>query len=250
MEWLLPELPRIRAAFRCLAFAAVVGAATFALPGERLHALEPASVEAGAGARLVTSLAGLAPTLRPDVLRLALAAHDCAGRQGLVRMSSLLTVIDYSLPSTEPRLWVFDLAARRLLLEELVAHGRNSGDNETTRFSNEPGSLQSSLGLFVTAEPYVGRNGYSLRLMGLEPGINDRALERAIVVHGAPYVSFHIAKQLGRLGRSWGCPAVPLRVARRLIDAIKGGSTLFAYYPDGDWLTHSRFLSHCSDSAN
>lgn len=212
--------------------------------------MAPAGIEAGAGATLATSLAGLAPTLRTDVLRLALAAHDCAGRQGLVRTSSLLTIIDYSLPSTEPRLWVFDLASRQLLLEELVAHGRNSGDNETTRFSNQPGSLQSSLGLFVTAEPYVGRNGYSLRLLGLEPGINDRALERAIVVHGAPYVSLDTARQLGRLGRSWGCPAVALGVARRLIDAIKGGSTLFAYYPDGNWLARSRFLSRCSASAN
>ncbi len=201
-------------------------------------------------APLEATLTSLAPTLRPEVLRLALQARACAGRQGLVRATDLLTVIDYSLPSTQPRLWVFDLLAQRLVFNELVAHGRNSGDNDTTRFSNEPGSHQSSLGLFVTDEPYVGRNGYSLKLRGLEPGVNDRALERAIVVHGAPYVSSDTARQLGRLGRSWGCPAVALNVARRLIDFIKGGSTVFAYYPDGNWLTRSRFLSRCDASAN
>lgn len=239
----------IRPLLRLLVYVSVVGSvlAVAAAPGLRAHA-EPV---AGAGAApLVESLTSLAPTLRPEVLRLALKARDCAGRQGLVKATDLLTVIDYSLPSTQPRMWVFDLTAQRLLFNELVAHGRNSGDNETTRFSNEPGSHQSSLGLFVTAEPYVGRNGYSLKLRGLEPGVNDRALERAIVVHGAPYVSGDTAKKLGRLGRSWGCPAVALNVARRLIDFIKGGSTVFAYYPDGNWLTQSRFLSRCDASAN
>jgi hypothetical protein len=215
-----------------------------------LRASEPRIAAPPAEAPPEEPLTSLAPTLRPEILRLALQARDCAGRRGLVPMSDLLTVIDYSLPSTQPRLWVFDLGTRRLAFHELVAHGRNSGDNATTRFSNEPGSHQSSLGLFVTEAPYVGRNGYSLRLRGLEPGVNDRALERAIVIHGAPYVSAEAAKHLGRLGRSWGCPAVALHVARRLIDSIKGGSTVFAYYPDTTWLTGSRFLSGCSVNAN
>ncbi len=105
-------------------------------------------------------------------------------------------------------MWVFDLDHRRLLFEELVAHGRHTGENKPVRFSNVPGSLMSSLGLFRTGQTYQGRNGYSLRLQGLEPGFNDRSEERAIVIHGADYVSQAQTIRLGRLGRSWGCPAV------------------------------------------
>ena len=191
---------------------------------------------------VVEVLASQSPDLQSHVLRLAFDATACASRRGLISKPQLLTVIDYSRPSTEPRLWVFDVASRRLVFHERVAHGRNSGDNLTTRFSNEPGSLQTSLGLFVTAGTYVGRNGYSLRLRGLEQGVNDRAEARAIVIHGAPYVSTETTRTLGRLGRSWGCPAVSLDVARGLIDTIKGGSAVFAYYPDSDWLDRSDFL--------
>ena len=180
------------------------------------------------------------------VFELALAATRCAVRTNDVQSPSTLTVIDYSRPSTEPRLWVMDIARRRLLFEELVAHGQGSGDNRATRFSNVPDSHQSSLGLFVTNDSYVGRNGYSLRLTGLEPGINDRAYERAIVIHGAPYVNDEISKDLGRLGRSHGCPAVREPIARELIDRIKGGSLVFAYYPDRDWLATSRYLDRCA----
>src|SRR6185436_14944284 len=144
--------------------------------------------------------------------------------------------IDYSLPSTQPRLFTFDLAARKLIFRELVAHGKNSGDNRPTYFSNSPGSLATSLGLFVTADPYIGSNGYSLRLKGLEEGINDMAWDRAIVMHVAAYVSRAAIKALGRLGRSWGCPAVRPQVARKLIDTLRGGSPVFAYYPERDWL--------------
>jgi hypothetical protein len=105
--------------------------------------------------------------------------------------------------------------------------------------------LQSSLGLFLTADTYVGTNGYSLRLRGLEPGVNDRALARAIVMHGAAYVRPGM-EQFGRLGRSWGCPALSLASARQVIDAIKEGSLVFAYYPDPQWLQQSRFLGGCS----
>ena len=151
--------------------------------------------------------------------------------RGAVARTELLTVIDYSRPSTEPRLWVLDLEAGRVLYRELVAHGQNSGHNLTERFSNAEGSHMTSLGLFVTADPYVGRNGYSLRLHGLDRGVNDNAFDRAIVVHGAPYVSRDTARKLGRLGRSHGCPAVRAEVARALIDTISGGSVIFAYGP-------------------
>jgi hypothetical protein len=157
-------------------------------------------------------------------------------------------VIDYTRPSTEPRLWVLDLARRALLHEELVAHGRGTGDNHAQYFSNDPGSHQSSLGLFVTLDTYAGKHGRSLRLQGLEAGINDRALERAIVMHGAEYVANAFAALHGRLGRSWGCPALAVDVAQRVIDRIRGGSPLFAYYPDPQWLQDSPFLGTCSDA--
>src|SRR5205085_582289 len=134
--------------------------------------------------------------------------------------------IDYSLPSSQQRLFVFDLAKKKLLFHELVAHGKNSGGNITNFFSNEPGSEATSLGLFVTQDTYIGHNGYSLRLRGLEEGVNDMASNRAIVLHGAYYVSREAIKVLGRLGRSWGCPAVRSEIAQKLIDTIHGGAAL------------------------
>jgi len=191
---------------------------------------------------LVKALLRQAPGLRREVLRLALDATHRATEQGLVKRQNLLTVIDYSLPSSQPRLFVFDLAARRLLFRELVAHGKNSGDDRATYFSNSPGSLATSLGLFVTADTYVGSNGYSLRLKGLEEGINDMAWDRAIVMHGAAYVSRTAIAALGRLGRSWGCPAVRKEIAKKMIDTLRGGSPVFAYYPEHRWLDHSSFV--------
>lgn len=187
-------------------------------------------------------LARVAPQADPEVIRLATRALACASRAD-PQAPTRLTVIDYSLPSTRERMWVFDLAARKLLYSEKVAHGQASGEDLTRHFSNAPGSRQTSLGLFRTAEPYVGNNGYSLRLDGLEPGVNDRARERAIVIHGAPYVSNETIAQLGRLGRSWGCPAVRSDVARKLIDEIKGGQYVFSYYPDESWLRNSQLLN-------
>ncbi len=181
----------------------------------------------------------------PDVLNLALGAIRCAAASGDVNAPPTLTLIDYSRPSTEPRLWVFDLATGRLLFKELVAHGRNTGDNMATRFSDAMNSHQSSLGLFVTGDTYVGSNGYSLRLDGLEPGFNGQARARAIVMHGAPYVNAALSASQGRIGRSWGCPALREAVARDIIDTIAGGGVIFSYYPDDAWLTRSRFLGDC-----
>lgn len=182
-----------------------------------------------------------------NVLRLALSASQCAIASGAVNDPATLTIIDYSKASVDPRLWVLDLRARAVLYEELVSHGQGSGGNLATRFSNRPDSHQTSIGLYVTEQPYVGRNGYSLRLNGLDKGFNDRARERAIVMHGAPYVNAIISKSLGRLGRSHGCPAVRDDVARELIDRVKGGSLIFAYYPDAEWLSTSKFLGNCSN---
>ena len=196
--------------------------------------------------RLAMEMAAAAPAANPHVLSLAARAAECAKRQGLLSTFQHLAVIDYSLPSTQPRLWVFDVARGRLLFQELVAHGRNTGERVAEHFSNVEGSKMSSLGLYQTAGTYYGSNGYSLRLRGLDQGFNDNALARAIVMHGAPYVSEAIAERLGRLGRSWGCPAVRQEVARTVIDTLKGGALLFAYYPDSKWLKGSPLLQ-CDD---
>lgn len=190
--------------------------------------------------------AARAAGVAPDVLRLALDAVACATSSGDIEPPRTLTLIDYSRPSVEPRLSVFDLATGRLLFRELVAHGRNTGENLASRFSDQMNSRQSSLGLFVTGDTYVGSNGYSLRLDGLEPGFNARARQRAIVMHGAPYVDARLAASQGRIGRSWGCPALREGIARQVIDTIRGGGVIFAYYPDAAWLRTSRFLNGCN----
>jgi L,D-transpeptidase-like protein len=178
-----------------------------------------------------------------DVLQTALSAVQCGMNAGDLLAPPTLTLIDYSRPSVEPRLWVFDLASGRMLFKELVAHGRNTGENMATRFSDDMNSHQSSLGLFVTGDTYVGNNGYSLRLDGLEPGFNSHARERAVVMHGAPYVNAALATSQGRIGRSWGCPALREAVARDVIDTIRGGGVIFSYYPDQNWLARSKFVN-------
>jgi hypothetical protein len=184
-------------------------------------------------------------TIDADVFEMALGAASCAVKSGAVNAPTTLTVIDYSKPSSERRLWVYDLTKRELLYEELVAHGQGSGANLATQFSNEAETHRTSLGLFVTGDTYVGKNGYSLWLDGLDKGVNDNARERAIVMHGAPYVSEAFVKANGRLGRSWGCPAVSADVAHDMIDHVKGGGLVFAYYPDANWLKTSKYLGGC-----
>ncbi len=214
-------------------------------------ALVLAAFSAAAGERAaLETLTRAAPALDQSVLELALRATSCAERRGLLTDPSTLTVIDYSRPSTETRLFVLDLARGTILQQELVAHGRNSGENLATQFSNQVGSYQSSLGLFVTLERYVGRHGRSLRLEGLEAGVNDRAFERAIVMHGASYVTKDYVALQGRIGRSWGCPAVRREAVDALIDRIHGGSAVFAYYPDPAWLASSSFLGDCELAAS
>lgn len=236
---------------RFIRFVGVVLCVSAVLGLGRRH--PPVAVSAHAGADRTTASRINRETLAdagasPTVLKLALGAVACAVASGDIEPPATLTLIDYSRPSVEPRLWVFDLASGDLLFRELVAHGKNTGGNMATRFSDAMNSQQSSLGLFVTAEAYVGNNGYSLRLNGLEPGFNGHALERAIVLHGAPYVDARFATRQGRLGRSWGCPALREAVARKVIDTIRGGGVIFAYYPDQTWLRTSRFLNGCAAS--
>ena len=191
----------------------------------------------------VTQLSKLAPDANAQVLTLAMQARACAAASLGQAPAPRLAVIDYSLPSTTPRLWVFDLANNKLLFREVVAHGQGTGENMAQKFSNKDGSHQSSLGLFRTAGTYMGGNGYSLRMQGLEPGTNDAAMSRAIVMHGAPYVNVQMANKQGRLGRSWGCPALRPEVAKQVIDSLKDGQMIFAYYPQSQWLAHSPFIN-------
>ena len=158
------------------------------------------------------------------------------------RKRNILTLIDFSKPSTEERLFVFDMEKKKLLFSSVVAHGKNSGNNWATHFSNKNGSHQSSLGFYLTQHTYQGRNGYSLILEGLEEGINDQARNRAIVVHGAAYANPSIIKQNGKLGRSFGCPALPEKLNKPIIDAIKGGSVLYIYAKDKNYFTQCKFL--------
>ena len=159
-----------------------------------------------------------------------------------LKKKNLITIIDYSLPSTEKRLFVIDLENKNLLYECMVAHGKNSGDNMASSFSNDPSSLKSSLGFYRTAETYSGKHGYSLRLDGLEKNINDNARLRDIVIHGARYISETFIKQYGRLGRSWGCLAVPSDISKELIDTISNGSCLFIYADDKSYRENSTFI--------
>ena len=187
-----------------------------------------------------------ASNLRPEVLELALEAYEQAEEGGFVRRK-VLTIIDYELPSYQQRLWVLDMRVGRVLYQEWVAHGmgkpRGSGGTmeEALSFSNDKGTLKSSLGLFITAETYYGRHGYSLKLDGLEEGVNDNARERLIVLHGAHYVSAGRADDR-LIGRSWGCPAVRPGIANIIINAIKEGSVMWIYYPHEEWLEESEFL--------
>jgi hypothetical protein len=209
-------------------------------------ALSPAVGDDTPERGFVHRLVGQTDNLRPEVLELALSAYAEGLEEGSFSRERL-TVIDYSLPSYEERLWVIDFDTMTVLYEEIVAHGMGSprgtgGDMEQAKdFSNLHGSKKSSLGLFVTAETYIGKHGYTLRLDGLEEGVNDNARDRLIVLHGAHYVTEDRADDR-MVGRSWGCPVVRPEISRELIDAIKDGSALWIYYPDDDWLDDSEYL--------
>lgn len=179
--------------------------------------------------------------LKPEVLKLALKAYEHAREEGLDKQG-LITIIDYSLPSYTKRLWVIDVGQKKVLFNTLVAHGQGSGGVSPTVFSNKSKSLASSIGVFLTANPYQGHFGLAMRLKGLEKGFNDHAFARAIVMHSAWYVSEDFNKKYGHIGRSWGCLALDETVTKPVIKTIKNGTLLFAYYPDPKWLKTSSFL--------
>jgi hypothetical protein len=161
---------------------------------------------------------------------------------GNIQHPGVLSIIDFSLPSYKKRLFVLDIENGKLLFNTLVAHGRNSGQVLATRFSNRFRSFESSLGFYLTGETYTGGKGYSLRLLGIEKGINNNAYNRGIVVHAASYVNEEISRTGGRLGRSEGCPAIPADIHRSLIESIKNGSCLFIYGNDKRYASRSRLL--------
>ncbi|WP_028389510.1 murein L,D-transpeptidase catalytic domain family protein [Legionella fairfieldensis] len=190
----------------------------------------------------VQHLSRKAPELNKKVLKLALTAYQKAASKGAVK-KPVLTVIDYSLPSNKQRMWVFDVGRERLLYNTYVAHGRNSGADTPHHFSNKPSSKETSLGTFVTRDTYIGSKGYSLNLQGLERGFNDNAYNRRVVIHGAWYVEPDFIKKAGHAGRSWGCPSIAQTLAKPVINTIKGGSVVFAYYPDSYYLSHSGYAT-------
>lgn len=154
----------------------------------------------------------------------------------------IITVIDFTLPSTDKRMYVIDMKNKKLLYHTIVSHGRNSGEKYATSFSNRHGSHQSSLGFYTTENTYFGGNGYSLVLEGLEKGINDQAKARAVVIHGADYCSQDVIKNTGRLGRSYGCPALPRELTKPIINTIKNGSMVFIYADNNNYLNASKVL--------
>lgn len=186
-----------------------------------------------------------ATTLNPTALNISLKAYSCAVKQGLTK-KPILTIIDFSKPSSQKRLWVIDLQHKKIDFTEYVTHGQNSGVTQSTKFSNRSGSHESSIGVFLTQQqPYYGHVGIALRIRGLDKGFNDNALRRAVVLHGANYATESFIKTNGRLGRSWGCPAIDPKLIKPTINTIKGGSILVAYYPDEQWLSNSQYL-HCT----
>lgn len=181
--------------------------------------------------------------LNYEVFSKALTGYENLKKAGLLTQDShLLTICDFSMSSNTKRLWVIDLEDKKVLFNSLVAHGKNTGEEFATNFSNRESSLQSSLGFYITDATYQGDNGYSLKLLGMDKGFNDAAYRRAIVMHGANYVSDEFAAMHKRIGRSWGCPAVPRELTQPIINTIKGRNLLFIYYPDQNYLSSSEWL--------
>ncbi|UFH30775.1 murein L,D-transpeptidase catalytic domain family protein [Chryseobacterium sp. C-71] len=181
--------------------------------------------------------------LQFDVFAKALLGFENLKKAGkLSEEAHLLTICDFSLSSNVKRLWVIDTEQRKVLFNSLVAHGKNTGEEFATNFSNTESSLQSSMGFYITESTYNGDNGYSLKLLGMDRGFNDAAYKRAVVMHGADYVSEEFAAAHKRIGRSWGCPAIPRSLTEPIINTIKGKNCLFIYYPDENYLSSSEWL--------
>jgi hypothetical protein len=183
-----------------------------------------------------------APDLSEAVINKVATALKCTNNYHLER-KNILSVIDYSLPSNQKRLWIFDLGQNKLLFNTYVSHGIKSGTLLTNYFSNKNNSRASSMGVYKTDKAYYGREGLSLRLEGVDRGFNDNAMNRSIVMHGGWYMDEGFIKRYGRAGRSWGCPAVPLTMYQPIINTIKDSSLMVVYYPSDEWFGKSKFLT-------
>jgi hypothetical protein len=204
----------------------------------------PDSISLGLSGRFVFPQAADSSEFPPlKLLQTALAGYKLLLEEKCVNRPEVITIIDFSLPSDKERLWVLDLINGKVLFRCLVSHGRNSGELMAEKFSNIPGSNASSPGFYTTGETYTGKHGLSLALDGLEKGINDKARDRAIVIHGADYVSVEFIRKYGRLGRSFGCPAVPEELSKEIIQTIKGGSCLFIYAPETSYTSNSQIIN-------
>ncbi len=181
--------------------------------------------------------------LAQEVFNDAMKGYNYLKQKNLLNNPGVMTIVDYSKPSSQKRLYVLDMNEGKILFHTLVAHGRKSGLEYATDFSNAEESHKTSLGFFITMNTYTGGNGYSLKLQGCEKGINDKALERAIVVHGADYADENFIQHNGYLGRSYGCPAVPEKFSKKIIDAIKNGSCMFLYHPTKKYTAVSKILN-------
>lgn len=177
-----------------------------------------------------------------EVFRYALIGYYNLKGKGSIKKRGIISIIDYRKSSNDKRFYVIDIIRKKVLYHTLVAHGRHSGDIYAKYFSNEPDSLQSSLGFFVTGDTYEGEHGYSLYLYGMERGVNDKARARRIIVHGAYYARWAFIRKYGRLGRSQGCPALPAGPHIDIIDTIMGGTCLFQFYDDSNYLKNSSLL--------
>jgi hypothetical protein len=181
--------------------------------------------------------------LSEDAFDYAVQGYEYLKQNNKLNNTDVLTIIDFTKPSTEKRLFILDVNSHKLLFNTYVAHGQGTGNAYATKFSNIPESHQSSLGFYVTSETYIGGKGYSMRLSGQENGINDLAESRAIVMHGAPYVSEGFIRSRGFLGRSYGCPAVAESLTKPIIQKIKNGSCLFIYANDKSYLKKSKIIN-------
>ncbi|MEP6747433.1 MAG: murein L,D-transpeptidase catalytic domain family protein [Bacteroidota bacterium] len=198
---------------------------------------------------LAVAHATLYDTLELGNLGLSKAAYSAAVKgfdslrnTGILLNAKVLSIVDFSLPSNKKRLFIIDITAGKLLFNTFVSHGRNSGKALATQFSNNFHSFQSSLGFYVTGQTYTGHHGFSLRLNGIEQGINDNAFGRGIVMHAASYVSENSAEKMGCIGRSEGCPAIPINMHRAVIETIKNGSCLFLYGTDRKYISQSKYM--------
>ena len=183
-----------------------------------------------------------------DLFERALEGYVKLRHANKLSTKGILSLIDFRRSANEKRLWVINLNDKKLLYHSLTAHGRNSGEVFARSFSNVPNSNQSSLGFFVTGKTYIGKHGISLKLHGVEKGINDKAEARAIVMHGANYVSESYIEKYGRLGRSFGCPAVPMELHKKIIPEIANGTCLYIYYPDPSYISSTAFINTVDES--